>query len=156
MLSFFANQFPSSFFVDYSRKQNQAELEIIYLNNKIRRNTTPKTNKLHLIIQYLSATPILLLIFWAEHDFCIISDCRNSFGSKLKMYEQTKNFFKPANTQPSSEESLKQNRHIFIGMCFLFTCFNIQILICIIDDAGLYSQPSRVAKMMGFAKIVNG
>ena len=36
-------------FVDYSKKQNQAE-KMIYLNQKIRLSTTPQTNKLHMII----------------------------------------------------------------------------------------------------------
>ena len=33
---------------------------------------------------YLSATVIILLIFWTERDFCIISDYRNSLNNKLK------------------------------------------------------------------------
>ena len=37
-------------------------------------------------------------------------------------------FLSPANTQSPSEESLKEKRHTFIGMCSLFTCFNMQIL----------------------------
>ena len=39
--------------------------------------------------------------------------------TNLKTYEQAKNFFNPANTQSSSEESLKENRKTFVGMCFL-------------------------------------
>ena len=34
----------------------------------------------------------------------------------------------PANTQSSAEESVKEKRHTFIGMCFFFTWFNMQIL----------------------------
>ena len=45
--------------------------------------------------------------------------------TNLKTYEQLKNLFDPANTQPSSEESLKEKRHMFVGMCPLFTWFNI-------------------------------
>ena len=37
----------------------------------------------------------------------------------LKAYEQEKNFFNPANTQSSSEKSLKEKRETFIGTCFL-------------------------------------
>ena len=33
---------------------------------------------------YLSATTIMLVIFWTEGNFCIISDCRTSFNNKLK------------------------------------------------------------------------
>ena len=48
--------------------------------------------------------------------------------TNLKADEQAKNFFNLANTQSSSEESLKGKRYAFIGMCFLFTWFNMQIL----------------------------
>ena len=61
----FTNQFASSSPVDYSGKQNQAE-EIIYLNYKIRWNTTP------------------MWLNMGEHDFYIISSCRNLFNNKLK------------------------------------------------------------------------
>ena len=50
---------------------------------------------------------IILVIFRAERDFCIISDCSNSFNNKLKNLSTSKNFFNRANTQSSSEESLK-------------------------------------------------
>ena len=43
-------------------------------------------------------------------------------------YEQVKKLFDPANTQSSSEEPLIKKRHTFIGVCFLFTLFNMQIL----------------------------
>ena len=61
----------------------------------------------------------MLVTFWTERDFCIISDCRNSFKDKFKTYEQI---------QSSSEESLKEKCKAFIGMCSLFTWFNMQIL----------------------------
>ena len=48
--------------------------------------------------------------------------------TNLKIYEQAKNFFNPANTQSSYEESLKEKHKTFIGMCSLFTWFNMQIL----------------------------
>ena len=63
----------------------------------------------------------MLVIFWTEHDFCIISDCRNSFNNKRKN-------FNLANTQSSYEESLKEKLHTFIGMCSLFNWFNMQIM----------------------------
>ena len=56
---------------------------------------------------YSSATAIILVIFRTERDFCIISDCSNSFNNKLKNLSTSKNFFNRANTQSSSEESLK-------------------------------------------------
>ena len=33
---------------------------------------------------YSSATAIMLVIFWTERDFCIVSDCRNKFSNKVK------------------------------------------------------------------------
>ena len=41
--------------------------------------------------------------------------------TSLKAYEQAKGFFNLANTKSSSEESLKEKRHTFMGMCSLFT-----------------------------------
>ena len=61
-------------------------------------------------------------------DWTIISDCKNSFNNRLKNYDQAKNFFYPANTQSSSEESFKEKRKTFVGMCSLFTWFNMQML----------------------------
>ena len=48
--------------------------------------------------------------------------------TNLKDYEQAKNFFNPANTQSPADESLKEKRHEFIGMCSLFTLFIMKIL----------------------------
>ena len=48
--------------------------------------------------------------------------------TNLKTYEQAKDFFNPTNTQSSSEESLIVKGYTFIGMCSLFTWFNMQIL----------------------------
>ena len=61
-------------------------------------------------------------------DWTIISDCKNSFNNRLKNYDQAKNFFYAANTQSSSEESFKEKRKTFVGMCSLFTWFNMQML----------------------------
>ena len=47
--------------------------------------------------------------------------------SNLKTYEQAKNVFIPANTQ-SSQKSLEEICRTFIGMCSIFTWFNMQIL----------------------------
>ena len=41
-------------------------------------------------------------------------------ATNLKGFEKIKTFFNPANTHSSSEESLKEKRHTFIGMCLLF------------------------------------
>ena len=39
--------------------------------------------------------------------------------ANLKTYEKAKNFFKPANTQSSSEESFKEKRKTCIGICYV-------------------------------------
>ena len=57
--------------------------------------------------------------------------------TNFKTYEQTKKFFNPTNTQPSSsEESLKEKR----------SCHDIEA----------YSQPSQICNMERFAIIING
>ena len=33
---------------------------------------------------YSSATAIMLVMLWTEHDFSLISECKNSFNNKLK------------------------------------------------------------------------
>ena len=61
---------------------------------------------------YLSATTIMLVIFWTEQN----------------LDWQAQNLFNPASTQSSPEVSPKVKRHTFIGMCSLVTWFNMQIL----------------------------
>ena len=63
--------------------------EIIYLNYKSKVNTTPQTNKLHLLF---TVTARALVIFWTEHDFCIIFDCRIHSTISLKTSEQATYF----------------------------------------------------------------
>ena len=48
--------------------------------------------------------------------------------TNLKTSEQAESVFNPANTQSLSEESFKEKRHMFIGMCSLFTWFNMEML----------------------------
>ena len=104
--------------MDYKKKYNQAE-EIIYLNYKIRRNTTPQTYKLHLIIhQQLQQCEWYFGLNMISALFIIV---RIHSTTNLKSYEQAKNIFNPANTQSSSEESLNVKRRTFIDMCPLFT-----------------------------------
>ena len=49
-------------------------------------------------------------------------------AANLKTYEQAKNFFNTTKTHSSTEEFLKEKRHTFVGICFFFTWFNVQIL----------------------------
>ena len=46
--------------------------------------------------------------------------------TNLKIYEQEK-ILLTLQTESSSEESLKEKRHVFIGMCSFFTWLNMQI-----------------------------
>ena len=60
--------------------------------------------------------------------------------TNLKTYVQAKNFFNPANTQCSSEESLKEKRCTFIGICVLFSLGSIcKYLIYVIDGIGVFT-----------------
>ena len=71
--------------------------------------------------------------FWTEGNFCIISDCRNSFDYKLKNFisEQIIIFYSSLNAVCSFDKSVQIKsfkHHTFISMCSLFTWFNLQIL----------------------------
>ena len=50
--------------------------------NQAERNTTKK----QAASSYWSATKIMLVIIWTEREFCVISDCRNSFNYKRKTW----------------------------------------------------------------------
>ena len=132
--------------MDYSRKEKQAE-EIIYLNYKIKveHNTTNKQTK----PDYSSATAIMLVIFWTERDFCIISDSRNSLSNRKKNLE-TQQMHSLHLKNP-----LRENvKHLFV--CVPFSLGSVcKYWIYVIDDIGV-SQPSQICKMERFAKILNG
>ena len=69
------------------------------------------------------------IIFWTEDNFGFISDSRDSFNCKLKklIREQIITFYSPSNALVHLMKHLKH--HTFIGMCSLFTWFNLQILL---------------------------
>ena len=50
------------------------------LQNQAEHNTT----NIQTAPEYSSATATMLVIFWTERDFYIISDCNSSFNNKLK------------------------------------------------------------------------
>ena len=62
-----------------------------------------KTTQIQAAPDYSSATAIMLVIFWTERNFCIISDYRIYLTTNLKAYESAKYSFNPANTRSSSE-----------------------------------------------------
>ena len=62
--------------------------------------------------------------------------------TNLKTYEQAKDFSNATNTKSSSDESLKEKRQTFIGMCSLFTWFNMQILCHY--DIGVFTTLSHI------------
>ena len=68
---------------------------------------------------------------WFEDIFWFVSDCWNSLNCKKFTNEQTIIFYSPSNALSSSDECIQIKHfkhHIFIGMCSLFTWFNLQIL----------------------------
>ena len=92
----FGNQFLSSSFVDCSRTLNQTE-EIIYLNYKIRRDTTLQTSKwTWLFISSCNIANDISDWTWFVHF------CQDSFNNKL-MNKQKISLTQQI--QPSSEES---------------------------------------------------
>ena len=70
--------------------ENRTKLKnyLIKLENQAERNTT----NIQTAPDYSSATAVMLVIVWTEHDFCIISDCSNSFKNKLKNLWTSKKF----------------------------------------------------------------
>ena len=89
---------------------------------------TPDTQ--NTLIIFLSAVAVIQVIFWTEDNFCVISDCRNSFNCKLKkLINEQKIFYSPSNGLCSSDEIVKINYfkyYTFIGTCSLVTWFNLQ------------------------------
>ena len=88
----------------------------------------------------------MLVVFWIERYFYIILIARIHPTANFYTYEQAKNFLNPANAKSSSQESLKENCHTFIGMCSRFTWFNRQILNLCQDDIGVIHNPLKYLK----------
>ena len=121
----------------FPKKKNQC----FYLNYKIRWNTTTQTYKMHLIIHQLrNSWPFITWLFWAERDFCIISDCRDLFNN----FWASKKKINLTNTQSSSEESLKEKRHTVIGMCSLFIGSIYKYWTYVIDDIAVLTTLSNI------------
>ena len=63
-------------------------------------------------------------LFWTEYDFCIFSDCRNSFNhkfmkrQKISLIQQIQSLHLKNTLKP----------HMFIGMCSPFLWLHMQIL----------------------------
>ena len=58
------------------------------LQNQAKHNT----RNIQAASDYSSATAMMLVIFWTENNFCIISGCSNLFNSKLKNLWTSKKF----------------------------------------------------------------
>ena len=85
------------------------------------------------LLIFLSAITVMQVTFWVAGNFCFIYDCRSSFNGKLRQLksEQIIIFYSLSNALCSSDKSvqIKHCKHqTFIGMCSLFTLFNLQIL----------------------------
>ena len=64
--------------------------------------------------------------------------------TNLKTDELGKNFFSPANTQSSSEESIKEKHHTFVGMYSSFTWLKCKYSIYVIDDIDTFLTLSDI------------
>ena len=62
---------------------------------------------------FFSSIAVMQVIFWTEDNFCLISDCRNSFNWKFKklINEQIIIFYSPSNALCSSNKSV-QIKHL--------------------------------------------
>ena len=95
-----------------SELQNQAEY------NTTKKKKKKKKKKQHciwiFISNYNNASDIFEL-----NETSGLSLIAGIHSTNLKTHERANNFFNPTNTQSSSEESLKEKRKMFIGMCSL-------------------------------------
>ena len=93
----------------------------------------------NILIIFLSAIAVIQVIFLTAGNFCFISDCRNSFNcfflfihSFIQLInKQIIIFYSPSNALCSSDKSVQIKHfkyHIFIGICYLYKWFNLQIL----------------------------
>ena len=70
----------------------------------------------------------MVQILWTERDSALFLIAVIHWTTNFKTYEQGNSFSYPQNTQSSSEESLNEKRHKFIGICTLFTWLSMEIL----------------------------
>ena len=116
------------------RGENRAKLKKVFnLSSRLKWRAQYSPDAQNIPIIFLSAIAVMLVICWTEDNFCFISDCRNSFNCKLKklIIKQMIIFYRPSNARCSSGESVQINHfkhHTFVGMCYLSTWFNSQIL----------------------------
>ena len=86
-----------SFFPSFCGLQQKIEPSwrnyLFQIQSQAEHNTTSK----QIPPDYSSVNARMLVIFWTERDFCIISDCMNSFNNKLKNLWTSKKNFNPAN-----------------------------------------------------------
>ena len=113
--------------MDFSKKKSQAEESI---SLKPQTEMKQKTANMHTaLIFFFISNYSNVGDFSIEDNFCIISDCRNSFNEKLKnLTEKQKQFSNPANSLCSSKPSLQMKhlkQHVSIRMCSFFTWFHL-------------------------------
>ena len=99
----------SSFFLFllWITAENRIKLKklFIWTINQADHNTT----NLQTVPDYSSTTPLILVIFSTERDFCIISVAGIHSTTNLKTYEQAKNFLNPAKHNLHLKNTLRKN-----------------------------------------------
>ena len=73
-----------SFFLFFCGLEQKAEPNLRNYSYELQNQVEHNSKNKQIAPDYSSATAIMLVIFWIEHDFCIISGCRDSFKNKLK------------------------------------------------------------------------
>ena len=107
---------------------------------------------------YSSATAIMLVTFWTQPNFWIISDFSNSFNNKLKNLWTSK--CSKANTLTQQIHSIHLKNTLSKNVtrllaCVLFSLGSIvKYWIYVIYGIGVL-QPSKISKIEYFAKIVH-
>ena len=73
--------------------------KLFKLQNQAERNTT----NIQIALDYLSATSIMLVVFWIERISTLFLIAKIHSITNLKIHEQAKNLFNPAYTPSSSK-----------------------------------------------------
>ena len=99
--------------------ENRTKLKKLFIwatkSGRIQHHTKKKKHCIWLFISnYNNASDIFEL-----NETSGLSLIAGIHSTNLKTHERANNFFNPTNTQSSSEESLKEKRKMFIGMCSL-------------------------------------
>ena len=98
--------------------ENRAKLKKLFNSKSRLRWGAQYSRYVEYTIIFLSEIAVMQVTFWTEDNFCLISDCRNSFNCKLKrlINEKIIIFYSLSNALCSSDESIQLkyfNHHPF-------------------------------------------